>query len=53
MRAKLWQRIRTWDRRYLTDGYCVYANYINKELHLVLPKILLTRVEGENTRVLT
>jgi IS1 family transposase len=50
--AKLWQRIETWkSRRYLTDGYCVYANYINPEKHLVLPKILLTRVEGENTRL--
>ncbi len=49
---KLWQRISTWkSRRYLTDGYCVYANYINPEKHLVLPKTLLTRVEGENTRL--
>ena len=24
---KLWQRIKLWNtRRYLTDGYCVYAN---------------------------
>ncbi|MBW4639600.1 MAG: IS1 family transposase [Gloeocapsa sp. UFS-A4-WI-NPMV-4B04] len=50
--AKLWQRIETWkSRRYLTDGYCVYANYIDPKKHLVLPKILLTRVEGENTRL--
>lgn len=50
--AKLWQRIKNWGtRRYLTDGYCVYANYINPDKHLVLPKILLTRVEGENTRL--
>jgi len=50
--AKLWQRIETWkSRRYLTDGYCVYANYIDPEKHLVLPKILLTRVEEENTRL--
>ena len=50
--AKLWQKIETWkSRRYLTDGYCVHANYINPEKHLVLPKILLTRVEGENTRL--
>jgi len=49
---KLWKRIKTWkSRRYLTDGYCVYANYINPEKHLVLPKTLLTRVEGENTRL--
>ena len=28
--AQLWQRISTWEsRRYLTDGYCVYANYIS------------------------
>ena len=39
--AKLWKRIRTWEsRKYLTDGYCVYANYINPEKHLVLPKTL-------------
>lgn len=32
--AKLWQRIRNWKScRYLTDGYCVYANYINPEKH--------------------
>ncbi len=49
---QLWQRIKTWDsRRYLTDGYCVYANYIDPEKHLVLPKTQLTRVEGENTRL--
>lgn len=50
--AKLWQKIETWkSRRYLTDGYCVCANYINPEKHLVLPKTLLTRVERENTRL--
>ncbi|MBW4639103.1 MAG: hypothetical protein KME05_12865 [Gloeocapsa sp. UFS-A4-WI-NPMV-4B04] len=27
------------------------CQYINPEKHLVLPKILLTRVEGENTRL--
>lgn len=49
---KLWERIKIWDsRRYLTDGYCVYANYIDPEKHLVLPKTQLTRVEGENTRL--
>ena len=49
---KLWQRIKIWDsRKYLTDGYCVYANYIGPEKHLVLPKVQLTRVEGENTRL--
>jgi len=49
---KLWQRIRTWEsRRYLTDGYCIYANYVSPEKHLVLPKLFLTRVEGENTRL--
>jgi insertion element IS1 protein InsB len=51
---KLRNRIKTWkSRRYLTDGYCVYAHYINPEQHLVLPKVLLTRIEGENTRVQT
>ncbi len=49
---KLWKRIRIWDsRRYLTDGYCVYTNYIDSEKHTVLPKTKLTRVEGENTRL--
>ncbi len=49
---KLWKRIKTWNsQKYLTDGYCVYANYISPQKHKVLPKILLTRVEGENTRL--
>jgi IS1 family transposase/transposase-like protein len=49
---KLWERIKLWEsRRYLTDGYCVYANYIDPEKHLVLPKTQLTRVEGDNTRL--
>jgi IS1 family transposase len=49
---KLWQRIKIWkSRKYLTDGYCVYANYIDAKQHLVLPKTQLTRVEGENTRL--
>ncbi len=27
--SKLWQRIQAWRcRRYITDGYCVYANYM-------------------------
>ncbi len=49
---KLWKRIKLWNsRRYITDGYCVYANLIEPEKHLVLPKTQLTRVEGENTRL--
>lgn len=49
---KLWQRIKIWDsRRYFTDGYCVYANYIEPKRHKVLPKTQLTKVEGENTRL--
>ena len=49
---KLWQRIKRWNsRRYFTDGYCVYANYIDSQKHRVLPKTQLTRVEGENTRL--
>jgi IS1 family transposase len=49
---KLWQRIKNWEsRRYLTDGYCVYANYIEPQKHRVLPKTQMTRVEGENTRL--
>ena len=35
---KLWRRIKAWDsRRYLTDGYCVYANYIDPAI-LILEK---------------
>ena len=31
---KLWEKIETWNtRKYLTDGYCVYANYIEPEKH--------------------
>ncbi|MDJ0590635.1 MAG: IS1 family transposase [Pleurocapsa sp. MO_226.B13] len=49
---KLWNRIETWNsRKYFTDGYCVYANYISPLKHQVLPKTQLTRVEGENTRL--
>ncbi len=49
---KLWQRVQAWgSRRYLTDGYCVYANYIDPEKHRVLPKTQMTRVEGENSRL--
>ncbi len=49
---KLWERVKKWDsQRYLTDGYCVYANYIEPEKQAVLPKTKLTRVEGENTRL--
>ena len=49
---KLCQKIKLWKtRRYLTDGYCVYANYIEAEKHIVLPKTQLTRIEGENTRL--
>ena len=49
---KLWARIKVWDcRRYLTDGYCVYVNFINPKKHLVQPKTRMTRVEGENTRL--
>ncbi len=40
---KLWQRIKIWNsRKYITDGYCVYANYIDPQKHLVLPKTQLT-----------
>ena len=49
---KLWQRIKAWDsRKYLMDGYCVYAHYIDSKKHIILPKTQLTRVEGENTRL--
>ncbi|MBW4637086.1 MAG: hypothetical protein KME05_02425 [Gloeocapsa sp. UFS-A4-WI-NPMV-4B04] len=33
----------------MTYNQVKHLNYINPEKHLVLPKILLTRVEGENT----
>jgi len=50
--ARLWQRIKTWDnRKYFSDGYCIYAIYIPLGKHQVLPKTKLTRVEGENTRL--
>lgn len=49
---KLWNRIKNWTtRRFLTDGYCIYAIYIEPERHRVLPKTCLTRIEGENTRL--
>lgn len=49
---KLWQQRKDWrSRKYITDGYCVYSNYIDSERHLVLPKTKLTRVEGENSRL--
>ncbi len=49
---KLWQRIIIWNsRKYFTDGYCIYAIYIEPKKHQVLPKTQLTRVEGENTRL--
>ncbi len=41
--SKLWDRIQAWgSRKYLTDGYCVYANFIAPEKHLVLPKTKMT-----------
>ncbi len=41
---KLWKRIKAWgSRRYLTDGYCVYANLIDQKKHVVLPKTQMTR----------
>ncbi len=46
---KLWQRIKNWNsKRYFTDGYCVYANYIDSKRHQVLPKTQLTKVEVRN-----
>lgn len=49
---QLWQRIKIWNsRRYFTDGYCVYANYIDPDKHLVLPKTQLTRVEGSKEKI--
>ena len=47
----LWSIIQCWHSFwYVTDGYCVYQNYIQPEDHLV-SKTYMTRVEGENTRL--
>lgn len=35
---------------YATDGYAVYAKFIDEIAHIV-NKTYITRVEGENTRV--
>jgi hypothetical protein len=43
--------IKSWQCYFwVTDGYCVYKNYINPEDHIV-SKTYMTRVEGENTRL--
>lgn len=50
--SKLWQRVKSWSSKwYMTDGYCVYANFIDSAKHLVMKKTKMTRVEGENTRL--
>jgi len=47
--SKLWEN---WGSKwYLTDGYCVYANFIDPAKHLVMKQTKMTRVEGENTRL--
>jgi IS1 family transposase len=35
----------------MTDGHCVYANFIDQALHLVMKKTKMTRIKGENTRL--
>lgn len=48
----LWERVESWGSKwYMTDGYCVYANFIDRSKHLVMKKTKITRVEGENTRL--
>ncbi len=50
--SKLWERVEDWGSKwYMTDGYCVYANFIDQSLHLVMKKTKMIRVEGENTRL--
>lgn len=49
---QLWKTIRCWKSfLYVTDGYAVYPCFIDDCDHLV-KKTYMTRVEGENTRVL-
>ncbi|PIG90414.1 IS1 family transposase [Gloeocapsopsis sp. IPPAS B-1203] len=48
---QLWQIVRCWQSFwYVTDGYAVYAMFIDDICHLV-SKTYMTRVEGENTRL--
>lgn len=48
----LWKIIRGWQCFfYVTDGYVVYPQFIDEGEHIV-SKTYMTRVEGENTRVL-
>lgn len=47
----LWQIVQTWQSFwYATDGYAVYAKFIDEISHIV-KKTYITRVEGENTRL--
>lgn len=48
---QLWKLVRGWESFwYVTDGYVVYAMFIDDLSHLV-KKTYMTRVEGENTRL--
>ncbi|MBV9386767.1 MAG: IS1 family transposase [Chroococcidiopsidaceae cyanobacterium CP_BM_ER_R8_30] len=50
--SKLWERVENWGSKwYMTDGYCVYANFIDPAKHFVMKKTKMIRVEGENTRL--
>ncbi len=50
--SKLWGRVEDWDSKwYITDGYYVYANFIDPSKHLIMKKTKMTRVEGKNTRL--
>ena len=48
----LWKILRGWECfLYVTDGYAVYPCFIDDADHLV-KKTYMTRVEGENTRLI-
>ncbi len=40
---KLWERVKDWGSKwYMTDGYCVYANFIDPFKHLIMKKTKMT-----------
>jgi IS1 family transposase len=50
--SNLGGKVENWGSRwYITDEYCVYANFIHPAKHLVMKKTKMTRVEGENTQL--
>lgn len=47
----LWSIVQGWQSEwYATDGYAVYAKFID-DINHVVSKTYMTRVEGENTRL--